>query len=146
MRKTQRQQAKKWKGKVMRVPSGSWQEMPQEEQTRTHAAAPPWRLHLARPLPVRRSVLSRGPACSSRWAGTSCAPYLYKWFLYRHEWITNSFFRYTQGCQGRSVGWQRAICFLSRRGSCSTNRMQTLPSISVYPERIANGPFTRMLF
>lgn len=41
MRKTPRQQVKKWKGKVTLVPVGSSQEMATEKQRQAHAAVPP---------------------------------------------------------------------------------------------------------
>lgn len=123
-------------------PVGSWQEMDTEKQIRAHAAAPPWLLHLACPLPVCVLCCHEGqhvllgeqePAVL-----LTCTNDLFTGM----RRITNSFFPYTEGCQGRSVGLQRAIRFLSRRENCSTNRMQTLPSISVFPEHVANEPFT----
>lgn len=111
MRKTPRQQVKKWKGKVTLVPVGSSQEMATEKQRQAHVAVPPWLLHPVHPLPVRLSVPSWWSACS-QWGGTSCVSYLYKWFIYRHE--VNSLKLLSQPWSP-SVDYQQAIHFLSRR-------------------------------
>lgn len=142
MRKTQRQEVKKWKGKAMRVPQwAADNRWPQKKQIRAQAAASPWLVHLAYPLPV--CVLSYYEGQHALLGEPAVLLTCTNDLSIGMRRITNSFFPYTEGCQGRSVGLQRAIRFLSRRENCSTNRMQTLPSISVHPEHVANGPFTR---